>query len=57
MRILLDTNIGLDVLLNREPWVGDAQRLWRVNDEGRVAGYEAALNSSMNHCANLLSMA
>ena len=26
MRILLDTNVVLDVLLNREPWVAEAER-------------------------------
>lgn len=34
MRILLDTNIVLDVLLNREPFVHDSRRLWEAADEG-----------------------
>ena len=34
MRILLDTNIVLDVLLNREPFVSDSRRLWQAADEG-----------------------
>ncbi len=34
MRILLDTNIVLDVLLNREPFVKDSRGLWQAADEG-----------------------
>ncbi len=34
MRILLDTNIVLDVLLNREPFVHDSRRLWEAADAG-----------------------
>src|SRR5450759_4284684 len=34
MRILLDTNIVLDVLLNREPFVHDSRRLWQAADQG-----------------------
>jgi hypothetical protein len=36
MRLLLDTNILLDVLLNRDPWVEQA------SDEGEIAGYIVA---------------
>ena len=42
MRILFDTNIILDVLLNREPWVNQAQAIWQANDEGRISGYLVA---------------
>ncbi len=42
MRVLFDTNIVLDVLLKREPWVTDASALWQANDEGRIVGYVAA---------------
>jgi predicted nucleic acid-binding protein len=38
-RYLLDTNIVLDVLLNRLPWVAEAKELWRANDEGRLIGF------------------
>ena len=41
MRILLDTNVVLDVLLKREPWVHDAAAIWQANDEGQVTGYLA----------------
>jgi predicted nucleic acid-binding protein len=42
MRVLLDTNVVLDVLLKREPWVAEAQILWQANDDGSVAGYVVA---------------
>lgn len=35
MRVLLDTNVVLDVLLNRQPWVKDASAIWQANDDGR----------------------
>jgi predicted nucleic acid-binding protein len=34
MRILVDTNIVLDVLLNREPFVHESRRIWEAADEG-----------------------
>lgn len=38
-RILLDTNIVLDVLLKRQPFVVEASAIWHANDEGRLVGY------------------
>jgi len=39
MRVLLDTNVVLDVLLKREPWVAEASAIWKANDDGRLVGY------------------
>lgn len=39
MHILFDTNVVLDVLLRREPWVTEAIGVWRANDEGQIVGY------------------
>ena len=39
MRVLVDTNVVLDVLLKREPWVTEAMAVWQANDEGRIVGY------------------
>ena len=39
MRVLLDTNVVLDVLLKRAPWVVEASAIWRANDDGRIVGY------------------
>jgi predicted nucleic acid-binding protein len=42
MKILFDTNIVLDVLTNRKPWVVDSYKLWQANDNGLVKGYVTA---------------
>ena len=42
MRVLLDTNILLDVLLNRAPWVTDSSAIWGACDDGRIVGYVPA---------------
>jgi predicted nucleic acid-binding protein len=42
MRVLPDTNIVLDVLLEREPWVTEAKQIWQANDEGQIIGYVLA---------------
>lgn len=39
MRVLFDTNVVLDVLLKRDPWVVDSQALWQAVDEGRLTAY------------------
>lgn len=41
-RVLLDTNVILDVLLVRQPWFGDADALWQECIRGTVLGYVAA---------------
>lgn len=42
MRVLIDTNIILDVLQEREPFVEDAARLFERIDAGEIEGYIAA---------------
>ena len=42
MRVLFDTNVVLDVLLNRDPWVAQSRAVWQANDEGHIVGYIAA---------------
>lgn len=42
MRILLDTNVILDVLLDRQPWVSDAAQIWQLCSAGQVDGYVCA---------------
>ena len=39
MRILIDTNVMLDVLLNRDPWVAQSSAVWQANDEEQIVGY------------------
>ena len=49
MRILLDTNIVLDVLLNREPFVRDSRRLWQMVDDGAFDGSIASFSLPTIH--------
>ena len=42
MRVLLDTNVILDVLLNRAPWVTEAKAVWQAHADGRITGYMTA---------------
>jgi predicted nucleic acid-binding protein len=39
---LFDTNIVLDVLLDRKPFVEHSKQLWQAVDEGRLTGYVTA---------------
>jgi predicted nucleic acid-binding protein len=43
MRALLDTNVVLDVVLDRQPFVEAAARLWRAHEQGLFEGYIAAI--------------
>lgn len=36
--VLFDTNVVLDALLNRSPWVADAAACWRASDDGKILG-------------------
>lgn len=42
MRVLVDTNIVLDFLLQREPFSQDAGRLFQAIDTGEIVGYVTA---------------
>lgn len=42
IRVLFDTNIVLDILLKREPFVIEAAALWAANDEEEIVGYVSA---------------
>ncbi len=42
-RIFLDTNILLDVVLNRELFVADAEKIFLLQDEGHLTIYVSAL--------------
>lgn len=42
MKLLIDTNVILDVILAREPWVGDAQAVLDAIERGRAHGYVAS---------------
>jgi predicted nucleic acid-binding protein len=36
VRVLLDTNVILDLLLPRQPWLGQAQPMWDARDAGMI---------------------
>lgn len=42
MKVLIDANVILDVLLNRSPWVTDSQTLWDANHRKQIHGYLVA---------------
>ena len=42
MKILIDTNVVLDLLLEREPFVEDAILLFEQIEQGKLEGYIAA---------------
>jgi predicted nucleic acid-binding protein len=42
MRILVDTNVVLDVLLKRDPWTVSASAMWKAIDDGQLVGYITA---------------
>jgi predicted nucleic acid-binding protein len=42
VRVLIDTNIVLDFLLQREPFSQDAEVLFQAIDVGEVVGYVTA---------------
>lgn len=39
VRVLLDTNVVLDWLLDRSPWADEALPLWQARDTGRIIAY------------------
>lgn len=42
MKVLIDTNIALDVLLNRKPFVEDAAKAFRQAEKGQIEAYITA---------------
>ena len=49
-RILFDTNIVLDVLLDREPWVETSAAAWAIAETGLCKGMLAAHAVTTIHC-------
>ena len=43
MRILLDTNVILDLFLDRAPFADDAAALWQAHERGQISAYTAAI--------------
>lgn len=43
MKALIDGNVILDVLQNREPYVGPSAKVWKLCEAGLVEGWVSAL--------------
>lgn len=43
MRVLLDINVILDLLLDREGFAADAEAIWEANNQGKVEIFLAAI--------------
>jgi predicted nucleic acid-binding protein len=41
-RVLLDTHVVLDALLDREPWVAQAKTIWAAQLNNRIAAHITA---------------
>ena len=39
MLVLFDTDITLDIILEREPFVKDAQKLWKLHENNTITAY------------------
>ena len=46
MRLLIDGNIILDVLQNREPHVADSAKIWKLCETDQMEGYVSELTFS-----------
>lgn len=44
MRVLFDTNILLDLILERAPFAGHAALLWEAQRDGRFDGYVSPIS-------------
>lgn len=42
MKVLLDLNVVLDVILNRQPWFNDSAQVWNSHQSGSVDCYLVA---------------
>jgi predicted nucleic acid-binding protein len=49
--VLVDTNVAIDWLNSRRPWVDEASPLWASRDAGKIALYLPAsvLTDILNH--------
>jgi predicted nucleic acid-binding protein len=42
MNVLIDANAALDVILERQPWLGDSKGVWDACFQKRITGYLVA---------------
>ena len=46
MKVLLDLNVVLDVILNRQPFLADSLAVWNAQQSGEFEGCQWALKTS-----------
>jgi predicted nucleic acid-binding protein len=46
MKLLIDTNVLLDVVARREPFCEDSSKVWEYVESGRAEGYVSAISFS-----------
>ena len=46
MRVLLDTNVILDLFLNRPGFADDAATLWKANEQGELEAIRRSLTDA-----------
>lgn len=44
LKVFIDTNVLLDVLSERQPFVLDSKRIWALAEAGTIAGYVSAVS-------------
>ncbi len=44
MDVFLDTNVLMDVFLDREPFVADSQQVWLLAERGKIRGLVSAIS-------------
>jgi predicted nucleic acid-binding protein len=42
MKVLIDLNVVLDVVLNRPPFIADSRQVWDAHQAGTIEGFLAA---------------
>lgn len=50
MKAFLDTNVVMDLLLDRQPFAAEAERLWFLAERGRITGFVSALSFPNVYC-------
>jgi predicted nucleic acid-binding protein len=49
MKVFVDANVLMDVLLRREPFFAASQRVWLLAERGRISGLVSALTFPNTH--------
>jgi predicted nucleic acid-binding protein len=52
LKVLIDTNVLLDVLAERKPFYPDSARVWSLAESGRIDAYVAAI--SFSNCYHIV---